>query len=375
MLNQSRKYTAWRKIAMDLALLTAISVGLVGATDDARARATASLKSLGELEEVLDKISQQDVFTIKELAGLSTLDLSSENDLVDRLNEGKTHERDETLAHLKDLVHKIHVPEGLFQKLKEAEKSLCEDRGCRKRRVAGYRKRRHRPAPRQSEYFSVSGKYEHYYERETGAIISRIRTGRPMQFGSDSELDEWATEVLKENNIPADREVITDFFVRRWKSGAAALKFQEEETLDDRRKDRWHMDGESIKKGDTVTLSYQEQASEVDERVEKLILVYVTLENHSQGTSVCRDENCYTLSVAEGDGVAIDNAGLFHRVPILKPIDADKPVVRALFRIQVRPEPESDLEYYYTARRAKIGTMEMPDIPVGYLNCVCGCKL
>merc|ERR1711964_577154 len=58
-------------------------------------------------------------------------------DLVKQCQQESQHlaRRCQQKAHapLKDLVHKIHVPEGLFQKLKEATKSLCEDRAKSKR--------------------------------------------------------------------------------------------------------------------------------------------------------------------------------------------------------------------------------------------------
>jgi len=218
----------------------------------------------------------------------------------------------------------------------------------------------------------------------------------------DPELDEWAAQLLKENNIPA-WGVTTGLLARSWDSGKAA------ETSQSKTRE-WHQDfgfiGQNVKIGDTyhkiTTLEMMNMlvewthrdgraASPVGSpghlRVEKLILVYVTLENHSQGTSVCRvsrDDYSYTLSAVEGDGVAIDNARLFHSNPILKPEDAEKPVVRALFRILVYTKPEpSDLRYNDMVPKGYIpgkqnitrGTVEMPDIPVGDLSCVCGSKL
>lgn len=77
---------------------------------------------------------------------------------------------------------------------------------------------------------------------------------------------------------------------------------------------------------------------------QKLILVYIEMLNHTQGTlvannseavedSVANPEEFWSIQAVEGNGVVLDDAEMWHAVPRIMPTDESKPVSRALLRI------------------------------------------
>lgn len=215
----------------------------------------------------------------------------------------------DALEHIKNHVRRIRVPKGLIREAKEVAERLREEE--------------------EDEYTNWKG----------GSYLN------------PDELEKWAMQLLKENNIHADYDSVrTTLLVKNW---------EPEDDLPNGR--RFHRDG------------YGPSGSDCS--LEKLILVYVTLANHTQGTAVSASrvdnnrllpgsELFWTLSGVEGQAVAIDNRHVFHAVPRVEAIDTAEPVMRVIFRIILStdrfnaPRPIKDTT----------GTVDMGDLPIGKLT-------